>query len=137
MKQVIEKLEELFSAFDTDAVIDLPAYRRSIEDEVHSFSAEYDALKARTADYAVLQEENESLRRLIAAECRAKLVLLGDATADEQVDELMKVSVSELKKRRDSILRRYDERFTMRNQPFGAQKSFVLPGTAEIKAFQS
>jgi len=137
MKQLQEKLEEFFLAFEGKEIIDLSEYRRSLLESVHHFSAEYDTLSEKVADYTALQEENTALRQLIAAECRAKLIVLGDAEAEEQAEELLKLSLPELKKRRESIVRRFDEQFSQRHTVGAARSVSTQPGMPEIQAFRS
>ena len=137
MKQLEQKLEDFFSAFDSDEAIDLSAQKCEIMELLSCLMSEYDHLTGKIKESQRLQEENEDLRRIITNDCRAKLILLGDGDADERVRCIAALPLEELKEKRLAILRRFDSKFILADSVGSTELSGSDSAVIDLQAFQS
>jgi len=113
MKELKQKLEALFSAFDADEAFDLETHKAAIMGALAPFEERFNRFEKAIEESSDATEENVLLRRIITNDCKAKLVLLGEEDADRQAEELEVLDVEQLTERREEIIRRFDSRFSI------------------------
>lgn len=137
MEQLTKKLEEFFDAFDTDEAIDISSYKMELMTLLTDFASEYDQMTKKVAVLQKVEEENTELRRIIANDCRAKLILLNDADADVKAEELEALPLEKLQAEHAAILKRFDSKFSLVEsnsivESFPQDRSLI-----DLQAFQS
>ena len=137
MKQLAQKLEEFFSSFDSAEAIDLTAYRSEILDLLSKVLSEHERMTTIITESQDSDEENAELRRIIANDCRAKLILLGDTTAEAIAEELVVLPLVALQKERSAILKRFDTQFSLSREDCPAEPAPNDLALIDLQAFQS
>lgn len=113
MKQLTQKLDDLFSEFESGEPINLPAFKRDIMNLAASTSAEYDKMTAESAAYRNLKKEAIELRSIILEECRAKLILINETDVEGGLEGFESRPVDELRSLRNLIIKRFDSKFRL------------------------
>ncbi|KPK91117.1 hypothetical protein AMJ80_07645 [bacterium SM23_31] len=137
MEQLTQKLEELFDAFDTDEAIDLSAYKAELTALLSGCASEYDRMTLKVARLKMVEEENIELRRIIANDCRAKLILLNDADAGAKAEEMVVLPLEKLDAERAAVLRRFDSKFSLAESGGAIDPSPQDRALINLQAFQS
>jgi len=113
MKQLTQKLDDLFSEFDSGDSINLSAYKREIMDLVASLTAENKKMAAESAEYQNWKSEATELRSIILEDCKAKIILTDENDIECRLASIATSPVDELQSLRQSVLKRFDSKFRL------------------------
>lgn len=113
MKQLTQKLDDLFSEFDSGDSINLSAFKRDIMDLVASTSAEYDKMAEESAENQKLKKETFEFRSMILEECRAKMILTNENDIEYKLAGCRSCSAQELQNLQKSVIKQFDSKFRL------------------------
>ena len=113
MKQLTQKLDDLFSEFDSGEPINLPVFKRDIMNLAAAASAEYDKMKEESAAYLNLKKEATELRSIILEDCRAKLILINEKDVEGRLEGFESRPIDELRSLQKLVLKRFDSKFRL------------------------
>ena len=113
MKQLTQKLDDLFSEFDSGEPINLPAFKRDIMNLAAAASVEYDKMTEESAAYRNLKKEATELRSIILEDCRAKLILINENDVEGRLEGFESRPIDELRRIRELVLKRFDSKFRL------------------------
>lgn len=113
MKQLTQKLDDLFSEFDSGEPINLPAFKRDIMNLAAAASVEYDKMTEESAAYLNLKKEATELRSIILEDCRAKLILINENDVEGRLEGFESRPIDELRRIRELVLKRFDSKFRL------------------------
>ncbi|MFC1730533.1 hypothetical protein ACFL6I_09365 [candidate division KSB1 bacterium] len=111
MDILFERLEAFFDTFESEEAFDLEAQKQSL---FEAYGMVEEKLRKRDSLDEALNnaiEENACFRRVLADDCKSRLVLMGERDADLHAEEISTLEPDDLAQRRDEILKRFDDRF--------------------------
>jgi len=134
MESLQQELEAFFTAFYRDEAFDAEAWRRTLQESLERLKPRLDHIDQADETAQAALQENAILRRVLADDCAAKLLLLGYEDADKHAAELAALDAAALAARREEIVREFDGHFRVIYAGDSAHREGGQPHAAECRA---